>query len=228
MMTAPLFLFIDTTYNDCICVAMDEKKVLFSAIDNNKNLKHSVKLFTVLDDCLKTNNLSLNQFSVFAVTNGPGSFTGLRVAIAAVKAFAYAFNKPLIAFDHHLLLAKAALNNILTKNSEFTVITPASATDFFVSHYDNYGRRIEDINLILYPELINYFDKFSDKLFVFYQMPENIKLPAANKIILYSNDLILSAKNIITDKFNNSDFCDVITTKINYFKKTNAEEKKKI
>ncbi len=63
----------------------------------NTRLTHSQTLMPMCEDLLKASKISIEDIDVFAVTKGPGSFTGLRIGIAAVKGFAYALNKPCVA-----------------------------------------------------------------------------------------------------------------------------------
>ncbi|MGB7024021.1 MAG: tRNA (adenosine(37)-N6)-threonylcarbamoyltransferase complex dimerization subunit type 1 TsaB [Candidatus Acidiferrales bacterium] len=58
---------------------------------------YSTRLFRQLDFLLSELRLEMRQFDVFAVVAGPGSFTGLRVGLAAVKGWAEVFEKPIVA-----------------------------------------------------------------------------------------------------------------------------------
>ena len=58
---------------------------------------YSTRMFRHLDFLLSELHLEVRQFDVFAVVAGPGSFTGLRVGLAAVKGWAEVFEKPIVA-----------------------------------------------------------------------------------------------------------------------------------
>lgn len=60
----------------------------------NTMLTHSETLMPMVDAVMKSTRCELNEIDCFAVTTGPGSFTGLRIGIAAVKGMAYALGKP--------------------------------------------------------------------------------------------------------------------------------------
>ena len=65
----------------------------------------STSLMPELDACLKRMGASLAEMDFYACVIGPGSFTGIRIGMATVKAFAYAFNKPVVAVTSLQLLA---------------------------------------------------------------------------------------------------------------------------
>lgn len=69
---------------------------------------HSEIISTFTDHCLQKAGLRLEDIDAFAVGQGPGSFTGIRVAANAGKTFAYSFNKPLVTLDSLVLLAEKA------------------------------------------------------------------------------------------------------------------------
>lgn len=69
---------------------------------------HSEIISPFVEQCLTRADLKLEDIDVFAVGQGPGSFTGIRVAANAGKAFAYSYNKPLVTLDSLVLLAERA------------------------------------------------------------------------------------------------------------------------
>jgi tRNA threonylcarbamoyladenosine biosynthesis protein TsaB len=60
----------------------------------NISVTHSERLMSHIDGLLKSARMTLADLDGFAVSIGPGSFTGLRIGIAAVKGLAYATGKP--------------------------------------------------------------------------------------------------------------------------------------
>lgn len=90
-----LILSIDTSTVAASVAVMDENK-LHGIYYTNYKLKHSEKLLPLVEGLLKEINMSLSDMDAFCVTTGPGSFTGLRIGAATIKAYAYALNKPVI------------------------------------------------------------------------------------------------------------------------------------
>ena len=71
----------------------------------NISVTYSERLMQHIDDLLCSARLTLADIDGFAVTVGPGSFTGLRIGLAAAKALAYAGSKPLAAIGTLEVLA---------------------------------------------------------------------------------------------------------------------------
>lgn len=59
-------------------------------------LTHSRTLLPMAEDLLRHAHAPLSDVDVFAVTHGPGSFTGVRIGVAAVKGLAWAAEKPAV------------------------------------------------------------------------------------------------------------------------------------
>ncbi len=82
---------------------------------------HSEQIMPLIDRMLKGAGISISDVDVFAVANGPGSFTGLRIGITTAKALAYVNNKPLITVN--TLDALAMAGTALVEN-ERAIICP--------------------------------------------------------------------------------------------------------
>src|SRR5213593_4045257 len=59
-------------------------------------VSHSNTLLADIDELFSRVNLSLREIELFAVASGPGSFTGLRIGLATVKALAVTMNRPCV------------------------------------------------------------------------------------------------------------------------------------
>ncbi len=93
-----LILSVDTAAAPCCVAVYDTQKqqVLAYTVINNK-LTHSVSLMPTVDSLLKNAGIAIRDIDLFAAANGPGSFTGLRIGISAVKGMAAALGKPCAA-----------------------------------------------------------------------------------------------------------------------------------
>ena len=76
---------------------MDDLSGLIAEVRLNVKSTHSERLMTEIDHVLKQAELKVSDIDVFAIAIGPGSFTGLRIGLSAVKGFSYATGKPIVS-----------------------------------------------------------------------------------------------------------------------------------
>ena len=77
-------------------VAIFEDGILIGEYTTNHKKTHSVTLLPMLEELKKMCELDLATVDAIAVSAGPGSFTGLRIAASAAKGIALALNKPIV------------------------------------------------------------------------------------------------------------------------------------
>lgn len=103
-------LGIDTSGKVCGAGLLDEDRLLCEMnIVGEKN--HSVHIMPMIDEALERTGTKLADVDAFAVVTGPGSFTGVRIGVAAAKGLALAAGKPCIAVDALEALAAGADRN---------------------------------------------------------------------------------------------------------------------
>ncbi len=91
-------LAFDTTLPKIsICVA--NKSEVLAACELISKKDTSSKLFVWIDKLLNALNMSRKDINLIGVTRGPGSFTGIRIGLAAVKGLAYSLNVKVTAFS---------------------------------------------------------------------------------------------------------------------------------
>lgn len=86
-------------------VALMKNEKLVAEEFANIGLTHSETLMPMVDRILKNGGIAVHDLDVIAVTIGPGSFTGLRIGLAAAKGLALAAGKPLIGVSTLEVLA---------------------------------------------------------------------------------------------------------------------------
>jgi tRNA threonylcarbamoyladenosine biosynthesis protein TsaB len=93
-----LILAIDTsTRNGSVALLRDD--AILAEISSHEETIYSSRLFRDLEILKEKAKFSLNQIDLFAVTSGPGSFTGLRIGLTAVKAWSEIYGKPIAAIS---------------------------------------------------------------------------------------------------------------------------------
>lgn len=77
-------------------VALLKDDAIVCEYTTNFKKTHSQTLLPMIEEVMRMTDTAAKDVDVFAVSEGPGSFTGLRIGAATVKGLAYAVNKPVV------------------------------------------------------------------------------------------------------------------------------------
>ena len=88
-----LILAFDTTSEHGGAAIFRDQDCL-AKVRNDRPASYSITLFEMVDGLLARCGVALRDIELFAVANGPGSFTGIRVGLAAAQAWARALERP--------------------------------------------------------------------------------------------------------------------------------------
>lgn len=103
-------LCIDTSSKLC-SVAILENTTLINKLELDNGLTHSETLMPLIKRLLDESNLSLNNINLLVSDVGPGSFTGIRIGVATVKAFSDSLNIPCVGISSLEVLAYNVKND---------------------------------------------------------------------------------------------------------------------
>jgi tRNA threonylcarbamoyladenosine biosynthesis protein TsaB len=132
-----VILGIETATTICSVGIADGEKVIAEIRFDIKNI-HAEVLSESIEQLLRLSGLVLKNIAAFAVSIGPGSFTGLRIGLATVKGLAFAAGKPLVAVG--TLLAQAAAGNQWSVNSNQSSVVPvmkARAGEIYAARFQS-------------------------------------------------------------------------------------------
>ena len=150
-----LILGIDTSTKICTCSIFDSENGVIAETSLSVKKNHSNIVMPIIDNLFKISDLTINDIDKIAVAIGPGSFTGVRIALGIAKGLAMALNKPLIAVNELDILEAIASGN------ENEIIPLIDARKERV--YYKYQNKYVDDYLI---NLISNFDKNKKYIFV--------------------------------------------------------------
>ena len=88
-------LAIDTSALTATAAILADGK-LICEISTTTALNHSVTVMPMIDELLKKVNMDISEIDLFACSEGPGSFTGLRIGIGTIKGLAYGLGKKVV------------------------------------------------------------------------------------------------------------------------------------
>jgi tRNA threonylcarbamoyladenosine biosynthesis protein TsaB len=112
------------------------------AVENKVMIEHgtvwqrtSEEILPLLERLLTRAGITLPQLDAVALSNGPGSFTALRIGMSTAKGLCFALDKPLITVGTLEAMAQAADEQLCHRGSAFHLLVPAiysKADEFFI------------------------------------------------------------------------------------------------
>lgn len=115
----PLILSIETSTTVC-SVAITNGSDIVACEKLFLEKSHSNLLTVVIESLLAHSNIKAHELDAIAVSEGPGSYTGLRIGVSTAKGLCYALDKPLIAVQ----TLKAMAHEVNQFNSEKFLLAP--------------------------------------------------------------------------------------------------------
>lgn len=114
---------------------------------------HAEVLMPMIEEVMRDSGLAFSDLDLIAATLGPGSFTGVRIAIAAARGFALVRNAKLWGTDSLTVMAHVARGRDATAESKapFAVAVDARRAMLYFALYDADGRKLEG-PLLIAPE----------------------------------------------------------------------------
>jgi tRNA threonylcarbamoyladenosine biosynthesis protein TsaB len=104
-----IFLNIDTAVETAsVCLSNNDVMTRLSVNENQKD--HAAWLHTAIHAMMQDAGLRIDDLNAVAISIGPGSYTGLRIGLAAAKGLCYALNIPLIAINTLEMMAHTVKN----------------------------------------------------------------------------------------------------------------------
>lgn len=116
-----------------LSVALIQDDVLLGAIAMEGKSSRNEKLLPAIDWLLTEGSIDRASIDLFAVTRGPGSFTGVRIGLATMQGLALALGKPVCAMSTHMAIAP--------ESGRVAVVDDAGRGEFYVSQFDD-GREV--------------------------------------------------------------------------------------
>ena len=150
-----LILGIDTSTKICTCSIFDNENGVIAETSLSVKKNHSNIVMPIIDNLFKISDLNINDIDKIAVAIGPGSFTGVRIALGIAKGLAMALNKPLIAVNELDILEAIADGN----ENEVIPLIDARKERVYYKYQNTY---VDDYLI----NLISNFDKNKKYVFV--------------------------------------------------------------
>ena len=101
-------LNIETATKNCSVALAQEGKIILCKEIAEEGYSHAERLHVFIEEIIQEAGITFQELTAIAVSQGPGSYTGLRIGVSAAKGFCFALNIPLIAVDTLQVLASQA------------------------------------------------------------------------------------------------------------------------
>ena len=166
-------LSIDSTANTSTVALLENDKLLGIYTANTKNT-HSETLLPMVKHLLSTLNVSIQQIDAYAVSNGPGSFTGVRIGVATVKGLAFGKDKKCVEVS----TIEALAENLEGFNGIVCPIMNARRGQVYTGAFLN-GNRIIDDTCMMLCDLIPMLEKYNEPIYFVgdgYSLIENMQI----------------------------------------------------
>jgi tRNA threonylcarbamoyladenosine biosynthesis protein TsaB len=159
-------LAIETSEQLCgVCIYFSYEKFYSTTI--NLKHSHSEKIFEAIEWLFKNSGIAPSDLDSIAVSEGPGSFTGLRIGMSAAKGIAYGAGLPIIPVPTFEALA-LQLSTVLDEGSEFIIANKVNKDEVYYAKFQIKGNNYifgEELMLIknsVFVEKANGFSVFGN------------------------------------------------------------------
>lgn len=200
-------LNIETATKNCsVALAKDGKTVLCKEIAE-EGYSHAERLHVFIEEIINEAGIQLKDLAAVAVSQGPGSYTGLRIGVSTAKGLCYALNIPLIAVDTLQALALKA------KIAEGMIVPMIDARRMEV-YSAVFSSGLEKKREIL-AEIIdeNSFEDFTENLYFVGDCNEKCKTVLTKDNFIFLDEIKYPSANEMSalsfDKYDKSDTVDV-------------------
>lgn len=175
-------LNIETATKNCsVSIAANGKTLVCKEI-SELGYSHAEKLHLFIQDVIQEAAISFSQLSAIAVSQGPGSYTGLRIGVSAAKGLSYALQIPLISVDTLLALAYQVSDN----DGLIIPMIDARRMEVYSAIFDINKQKIREVQAEIISE--ESFAAISDKIYFIGDSNEKVK-----SVLTKSNFVFLDA-----------------------------------
>lgn len=137
----PIILSIDTSTANC-SVALHQDGRLLGCYELLTERTSAAMLTTLIRDIVEQAGHELNQLDAVAVAKGPGSYTGLRVAVSTAKGLCFALDKPLLSVNTLAAMAEQ-VRAFFPEDYLFCPMIDARRMEVYCAFYDAAGQEVQ-------------------------------------------------------------------------------------
>lgn len=219
-----IILSISTSTNIC-SVSIGNENTIIKELSIHDAKTHSENLMPLIDKLLKTTNYSLKDINFLACDVGPGSFTGIRIGIATIKAISEVHNIPIVPISS----LQALSYNVNISDGLICSMIDARNENIYYCTFDKNHLPIQDLKAEHIDEALNYLSNLDNKItFVgngAIVNKEKIIEKLSSKAIFHEQNDLLSSKVLVASRkiITKKDCCNADELLPIYLRKSQAE-----
>ena len=200
-------LNIETATKNCsVALAKDGQTIKCMEIAE-QGYSHAEKLHVFIGEIIEASHIKLTDLSAIAVSQGPGSYTGLRIGVSAAKGLCYALDIPLIAVDTLQVLAA----QVKEKDGLVIPMIDARRMEVFSAVFDANQQKIREIKAEIIEE--NSFSEITTKAYLIGDGAAKCKAVLDGDHFVYNDAIVYPSANEMSTlsyaKYKISDTVDV-------------------
>lgn len=200
-------LNIETATKNCsVSLAKNGETIICKEIAE-QGYSHAEKLHVFIAQIIKEAGVLMSDLKAIAVSQGPGSYTGLRIGVSAAKGLCYALEIPLIAIDTLTSLA----NQVKQYDGLIVPMIDARRMEVYSAIFNSNKEMIREVQAEILTE-----ESFANQAEIIYfigDSNEKAKSVLTKTNFIYLDEMVFPSANemsaISYQKFQNNDFVDV-------------------
>lgn len=208
MTTEKIYILnIETATKNCSVSLAQNGVTLICKEMADQGYSHAEKLHVFIEEIMKEANIALVDLSAIAISQGPGSYTGLRIGVSAAKGLCYALNIPLVAVDTLESLARQV------KETDGTIIPMLDARrmEVYSALFNSKHEKTRDVQAEIITE--ESFEGIEGKIYFIGDCNEKCKSVLTKENFVFLDAIVYPSAGemglISFDKYKKSDTVDV-------------------
>ncbi|MEI7508667.1 MAG: tRNA (adenosine(37)-N6)-threonylcarbamoyltransferase complex dimerization subunit type 1 TsaB [Flavobacterium sp.] len=200
-------LNIETATKNCSVSLAHNGVTLLCKEISDQGYSHAEKLHVFIDEIMKESGLAMADLQAIAVSQGPGSYTGLRIGVSSAKGLCYALSIPLIAVDTLTTLA----SQVQKTDGLIVPMIDARRMEVYSAVFDSNKKMIREVQAEILTE--DSFAEQSEPIYFVGDSNEKAKSVLTKSNFIFLDTIVFPSANEMSamsyNKFLKEDFVDV-------------------
>lgn len=216
-------LLIETSTEVC-SVSVAENGVVLYTQESGEGKSHTSQLTLFISAVMQSAGWSFKDLDAIAVSDGPGSYTSLRIGASTAKALCYALQCPLLTIDSLTILCEGVSENEIKDNDVIIPMIDARRMEVYLSVFDAQKRPIEEKKaVILDSDTFHPYKTGSNKIILCGNGAQKYShhFPSEDVIVLHTATTSTFMSRLAYQKYLREDFSDTAYFSPFYLKNPN-------